>query len=274
MVGKTPSTSEAKNESKRPTPFKAKDVIKILLWSERHCCLCEKPCNTNIVVHHIEQKGAKAKLSNIDNAIPLCYDCHGRIKSYNPAHRVGTSYKIAEIKARRNQIYDKYTRHLVPLVTFNIEQGAPDKPMLSTFPTIITYVAHRSPSLPVKARIEVKKVLGNQDLGIIQDEKGYYSGETDWHLNPASVIRGNFSVSKEYENQKDFRIEARLTVIDEYERPHTFLPQAWTWVKRKDPHSEKEQRYWFLEPRSFTNWVPFQLRHSRLPRLKQEDRKA
>jgi 5-methylcytosine-specific restriction endonuclease McrA len=101
---------------KRPPPFNEKDKIKILLWSERHCCLCDKPCDTNIVIHHIQQEGRPdEELKNIENAIPLCYDCHGRIKSYNLAHRVGTSYRIEEIKARRNQIYDKYTRDLVLL---------------------------------------------------------------------------------------------------------------------------------------------------------------
>jgi hypothetical protein len=231
---------------KRPPPFNEKDKIKILLWSERHCCLCDKPCDTNIVIHHIKQEGTEEELSDIDNAIPLCYDCHGKIKSYNPAHRVGTSYKIEEIKARRNQIYDKYTRHLVPLVTFNIHQGTPEKP--STFPTVITFVTHHSPALPVRARVEVKHVLGGKDLGIMKDNKGYYSGETDWHLNPVVTINGNFTVPKACQDSKDdLKIEVRLTIIDEYGRPHRMLPQAWTYVR--------EKRYWFLEPRSFTEWL-------------------
>jgi len=92
-----------------PKDFSEPDKIKILLWCDRHCCLCRKQCGTNIVIHHIEQRGKKS--SNIDNAIPLCLECHGKIKSYNPEHSVGTKYRIQEIKARRNQIYDRYTRH-------------------------------------------------------------------------------------------------------------------------------------------------------------------
>jgi hypothetical protein len=232
---------------KRPPPFKEEDKIKILLWSERHCCLCDKPCDTNIIIHHIQQEGTDKELSNIDNAIPLCYDCHGRIKSYNLAHRVGTSYRIKEIKARRDQIYDKYTRHLVPIVTFNIDLGTPNRPELSTFPRIITYVTHASSSLPVKARVEVKHILKGIDLGIMKDEHGYYSGETEWHLNPAVIVRGNFSVPAECKDSKDdLKIEVRLTIIDQYNRPHVMLPQAWTYVRN--------EYYWFLEPRSFTTW--------------------
>lgn len=233
---------------KRPPPFDEKDKIRILLWSERHCCLCEKPCDTNIVIHHIQQEGSDEELSDIDNAIPLCFECHGKIKSYNLAHRVGTSYRIAEIKSRRNQIYDKFTRHLVPIVTFSINQGAPNKPELSTFPTVITYVTHSSLSLPVRAKVEVKHVLDGKDLGVMKDDSGYYSGETIWHLNPAVKFHGNFTILKECQDGKGaLKLEARLTIIDEYERPHLMLPQAWTYVR--------ESHYWFMEPRSFTTWT-------------------
>lgn len=226
---------------KRPPPFKEEDKIKILLWSERHCCLCDKPCDTNIIIHHIQQEGTDEELSNIDNAIPLCYDCHGRIKSYSLAHRVGTSYRIKEIKARRNQIYDKYTRHLVPVVTFNIAQE------VQTFPTVVTLVTHASSSLPVKARVEVKHILAGVDLDIMKDKNGYYSGETEWHLNPAVMIHGRFSVPKECQDSKDdLKIEVRLAIIDQYDRPHVMLPQAWTY--------DRSNGTWFLEPRSFTTW--------------------
>lgn len=120
MSAEKSSPSESGKEAKRP-PFKDEDKIKILLWCERHCCLCEKSCDTNIIIHHIEQdESPREKLSDIDNAIPLCYDCHGRIRSYNPKHAVGTAYRIREIKTRRDQIYEKYTRHLVPITHFEI----------------------------------------------------------------------------------------------------------------------------------------------------------
>ena len=199
------------------------------------------------MIHHIKQEGTDEELSNIDKAIPLCYDCHGRIKSYNLTHRVGTSYRIEEIKERRNQIYDKYTRHLVPIVTFDILQRAPQESE-PIFPKVITFVTHCSTSLPVKARVEVKHILGGKDLGIMKDVNGYYSGETDWHLNPAVRINGNFTIIKECKESKDdLKIEVRLTIIDEYGRPHRMLPQAWTYVR--------PEHYWFLEPRSFTAWV-------------------
>jgi hypothetical protein len=103
----------------------------------------------------------------------------------------------------------------------------------------------------VKARIEVKHLLGTdetkRDLGIVQHKNGYYSGQTLWHLNPMVQFHGNYTVPEECINSsEDLWLEARLTIIDEYERPHKLLPQAWKYVRK--------ERYWFLEPRSFTTW--------------------
>lgn len=243
---------------KRPPPFKDEDKINILLWCERHCCLCEKPCDTNIVIHHIEQKESKEMskemLSNIDNAIPLCYDCHGRIRSYNPKHAVGTAYRNREIKTRRDQIYEKYTRHLVPITHFEITQVVRMNCSLALrpFPDVGFNLVHRDERfLPVTAKVEVKCLLDKKDEGIMDDPTGYYNGKTDWNLNPTSIICGHFSVPEKYatgvKEKRDFKIEVRVTIIDQYSRPHRLLPQCWTYVSTDN--------YWFLEPRSFTEWL-------------------
>lgn len=227
--------------------FSEEDRIKVLLWCDRHCCLCGKPCGTNIVVHHIVQEGEN--LLDIDNAIPLCLNCHGKIKSYDLEHPVGTAYKIKEIKARRDQIYEKYTRHLVPPIHFEVTQIIRDNPsLLRKFPNVGFNLTHLGDFLPVKVKVELKNILGGRDLGIMKDSKGYYSGEALWNLNPRTKIFGNFSVPKECaKSTEDLRIEVRVTIIDQHERAHKYLPQCWTYVR--------EENYWFLEPRSFTKWT-------------------
>jgi hypothetical protein len=231
-----------------PPEFSEEDRIKILLWCERRCCLCEKACDTNIEIHHIEQKGKN--LADIDNAIPLCFECHGRIKQYNPEHPKGTSYRNKEIKTRRDQIYEKYTRHLVPPIHFEITQVIRKNPNvpLMVFPNVGFNISHHGNFfLPVNALVEVKHILNGKDLGVMEDPTGYYSGEVEWNLNPTSIIFGNFSVPKECEkNKEDLKIEVRVTIIDQYRRPHKYLPHCWTYVRADN--------YWFLEPRSFTKW--------------------
>jgi len=228
--------------------FSEEDRIKVLLWCDRHCCLCRKACGTNIIIHHIQQKGEN--LSNIDNAIPLCLDCHGKIKSYNKDHAVGIAYKIKEIKARRNQIYEEYTRHLVPPIHFGITQIVRNEPRFPrrNLPDVGFNLSHLGDSLPVKVKVEAKTILGGKELGLIKDRIGYYSGKAEWNLNPRTLIFGHFSVPKEcVDSTKDLKIEARITIIDQYGREHKYLPQCWTYV-RKDNH-------WFLETRSFAKWA-------------------
>jgi hypothetical protein len=233
--------------SMRPPEFSEEDKIKVLLWSDRHCCICGKTCGLNIVIHHIEQKGRD--LSDIDNAIPLCFDCHSSIKSYNSEHPLGTSFKIKEVKRRRDQIYETYTRHLIPPIHFEITQSVRDNLMISReFPNVGFTLVHKGIGfLPVNVKVEVKFLLDRKDLGIVKDKDGYYSGETEWNLNPTSTIYGNFTAPAEcVGNNLDLKAEVQVTVIDQYRRFHKYLPQAWTYV-RKD-------NYWFLEPRSFTSW--------------------
>ena len=233
---------------KSPPPFSDKDKIKVLLWCDRHCCLCDKACGTNIVIHHLEQEGEN--LSDIHNAIPLCLDCHGKIKSYNTKHSVGTAYKIKEIKARREQIYEKYTRHLVPPILYRVTQIVNNNPQLPRrrLPNVGFCLSNLGDHLPVKVKVEAKTILGKDDLGLIKGRYGYYSGKSLWNLNPRITIFGNFGIPKKcVDSTEDLKIEVRVTVIDQYEREHRHLPQCWTYV-RKD-------NYWFLEPRSFTKWT-------------------
>lgn len=225
--------------------FSEKDKIKILLWCDRHCCLCDKACGIDIVIHHIKREGEN--LSEIDNAIPLCLECHSKIESYNIKHPLGTKYKTEEIKARREQIYEKYTRHLVPPIHFEITQRIRNYPRLTRrLPNVSFNLSHLGDSLPVRVKVEARTILGAKNLGLIKNRFGYYSGETLWNLNPRTTIFGWFPVPKECVNSTaDLRIEVRVTIIDQYDKEHKLLPVSWAYV-RKD-------KLWFLEPRTFTN---------------------
>jgi hypothetical protein len=104
--------------------------------------------------------------------------------------------------------------------------------------------------LPVTARVEVKFLLDKKDPEMMDDPTGYYDGRTEWNVNPTSVIFGHFSVPEKYvtgvRESRDFKIEVRVTIIDQYSRPHKLLPQCWTYLPKEN--------YWFLEPRSFAKW--------------------
>lgn len=219
-------------------PFDDKIRNKVLLWCDRHCCLCKKACGVNIEVHHItpESKGGK---SDLDNAIPLCFECHSNVGSYNAEHPRGTKYKPDELKARREQIYEEYTRHLVPPLHYEITQVLPDGRSTRDFPDVGFILSHSGDSLPVKVRIKIEAVEKNGS-----DHKftsGHYYGEKLWHLNPRFSISGHFSIpDRIQEKVKPLKLRVWVSIIDQYEREHYHLPIQYIYV----PYAN----YWYLEP--------------------------
>lgn len=218
--------------------FPEKVRTKVLLWCDRHCCWCKKACGVNIEVHHIIQGGGE----DVDNAIPLCLDCHGRVQHYNDGHPIGTKYKPEEIRARREQVYEEFTRHLVPPIDFQITQRV-RTPQGATgerqFPDVGFTLSHLGDSLPVRVFITVQIKLGETSLGFPEVE--YYSGEKPWHMNPRRAFFGHFKVPAEAV-ESDERLEARVVakVIDCYEREHTLLPVGFVYMR--------EENSWYAEP--------------------------
>jgi hypothetical protein len=227
-------------------PFKENDIVKMLLWSSRCCCLCGKHCGDKIEIAHIDPK---AKPNNaIDNGIPVCHDHHAEIGHYNIEHPLGNKYRIKELKMLREQEYDKHTKHLVPQLSYGITQVVNGNPYFSrSFPNVGFDIAISGDTPPVKAKVEVKTLYDGKSLGIMKDAKGYYSGEPVWNLTPNHIIHGNFTVQiKDATIKKDLKLEVRVTLIDQLEREHKFPIQCFAYIW--------ETNTWFLEPRSFTSW--------------------
>ena len=83
---------------------------KALICCKRHCCICGKSKGLNIEVHHIVPKGSGGP-DTFDNAIPLCFDCHSTVGSYNPLHPKGNKYSPKELKQLRDDFYEYVKSH-------------------------------------------------------------------------------------------------------------------------------------------------------------------
>jgi hypothetical protein len=103
--------------SGKDNPFSPDDKKKMLLWCARHCCLCGKFAGIGIEVAHLEPNK-----NDIDNGMPLCFDCHAAIGHYNYGHPRGNKYSLPELKIRRDQVYDEHTCHLISPVSCEITQ--------------------------------------------------------------------------------------------------------------------------------------------------------
>jgi len=209
---------------------------KVLLWSDRHCCLCKKACGINIEVHHLvpEEQGGSNK---IDNAIPLCFDCHGQVQHYNVRHPRGTKFPIEELKARRDQVYEEFTRHLVPPVHVQITQALPSGGKRK-LPDVGCHVGHLGTSLPVKARVTLLPMRGREHYKI---KRHHLSGSKLISLNPRFTVYDHFALPKECQNGRaKLSVEVSLCIIDQCDREHYMLPVHFVFKKAWGD--------WYLQP--------------------------
>lgn len=85
-------------------PFGIQTKTEMFIRCGRLCCLCLKQCGNNIEAAHIIDE-AKGGSNDADNGIPVCFDCHEEIGSYNSEHPKGNKLRPKELTARRNRVY-------------------------------------------------------------------------------------------------------------------------------------------------------------------------
>jgi hypothetical protein len=217
-------------------PFDPKVRTKALLWADRHCCLCKKSCGVKIEVHHLVPDSQDGS-DDVENAIPLCFDCHSEVMRYNEEHPRGTKYKIEELRARREQVYEEFTRHLVPPIDSQITQVLSNGSS-RIFPDVGFLLRHLGDYLSVRVRVIIESVLDNKPL-VIPSE--HYSCIKLWNLNPRFMFSGHFEIPRHLIPEgKPLELRVKLSIIDQYEREHFYLPTGFIYVP--------EGNYWYAEP--------------------------
>ena len=82
--------------------FNRKEVSYLLAICHRRCCICHRFCGTKIETDHIVQE-ADSGSNDIENAIPVCFECHAEIHSYNPKHPRGRKFQPEELQKHKEQ---------------------------------------------------------------------------------------------------------------------------------------------------------------------------
>jgi hypothetical protein len=202
---------------------------RLLLWCDRHCCLCGQQCGVNIEIHHID-----GRANHEENAIPLCFDCHAEIGHYNVRHPRGTRFRPSELRARRDQIYDQYTRHLVPALRYLVHTNQ------RVLPLVGFSIRHLGGAPSVQVLVTLDSYV-NGTLALDQDPYGLYRGQIRWNLNPMEGVDGQFHVPEGAMNvSAHVRVGINITVYDAYDRPHKLLPVTWGLMP--------DRNSWFLDP--------------------------
>ncbi len=82
--------------------FSQKEVVQLLAACHRRCCICHRFCGVKIETDHIVP-AADGGADDIDNAIPVCFECHAEIHSYNDKHPRGRKLRPEELRAHKEQ---------------------------------------------------------------------------------------------------------------------------------------------------------------------------
>lgn len=83
-------------------PFPRKMVDDLLVQCRRRCCVCHRFCGVKIETDHIVPV-ANGGPDTIDNAIPVCFECHAEIHSYNDKHPRGRKFTPDELRRHKEQ---------------------------------------------------------------------------------------------------------------------------------------------------------------------------
>ncbi len=83
-------------------PFNRNEVDELLTTCHRRCCICHRFCGVKIETDHMTQ-AADGGSDSIDNAIPVCFECHAEIHSYNDQHPRGRKFRAEELRRQKEQ---------------------------------------------------------------------------------------------------------------------------------------------------------------------------
>ena len=95
--------------------FNKSEISGLLAQCHRRCCICHRFCGVKMELHHIEHK-ANGGLDNVENAIPLCFECHAEVNHYNDNHPKGRKFTNEELLAHKNQWLEICTNYPASLI--------------------------------------------------------------------------------------------------------------------------------------------------------------
>jgi hypothetical protein len=87
-------------------PFSETVKTKAFVACKRSCCICHKFSGLKMELHHIEHESEGGD-DTFENAIPLCFDCHADMRSYDSKHPKGNKYTRKELKQHRDNWYGR-----------------------------------------------------------------------------------------------------------------------------------------------------------------------
>jgi hypothetical protein len=82
--------------------FSRDEVSALLSRCHRRCCICHRFCGVKIETDHIIPTESDGN-DDIENAIPVCFECHAEIHGYNDKHPRGRKFQPEELRHHKQQ---------------------------------------------------------------------------------------------------------------------------------------------------------------------------
>ena len=82
--------------------FDRKEVSSLLARCHRRCCICHRFCGVKMETDHIVPRD-DGGVDEIENAIPVCLECHAEIHCYNDKHPRGRKFTADELREHKKQ---------------------------------------------------------------------------------------------------------------------------------------------------------------------------
>ncbi len=82
--------------------FDRDQVADLLVKCHRRCCICHRFCGFKMETDHIKPPG-EGGTHDIDNALPVCFECHAEIHCYNTDHPRGRKFTEKELRGHKEQ---------------------------------------------------------------------------------------------------------------------------------------------------------------------------
>lgn len=82
--------------------FPREQVAELLAQCHRRCCICHRFCGVKMETDHIEPR-EQGGTDAIVNAIPVCFECHAEIHSYNDKHPRGRKFLPQELRRHKEE---------------------------------------------------------------------------------------------------------------------------------------------------------------------------
>lgn len=102
--------------------FPKNEVEELLVRCHRSCCICHRFCGVKIETDHLVPKAQQGK-DDIENAIPVCFNCHAEIHCYNDKHPRGRKFTTDELRQHKAYWLKKCDDMLGECRTSDVEIG-------------------------------------------------------------------------------------------------------------------------------------------------------